>query len=77
MKWTTDFYGLLGMAYSHRFAKYFEIGAEALGGASESYYDNLVPDVPRPSAYTNLLFEAGAGYRLTLRSISRSRSTRT
>jgi hypothetical protein len=60
MKWThRDFYGQLGIAYSHRLAKYFEIGAEVLGGASESYYDNLVPDVPPPVGYTNLLFEAG------------------
>jgi hypothetical protein len=60
MKWThRDFYGQLGVAYAHRFAKYFEIGAEVLGGASESYYDNLVPDVPPPVGYTNLLFEAG------------------
>ena len=60
MKWThRDFYGQLGIAYSHRLAKYFEIEAEALGGVSESYYDNLIPDVPPPVGYANLLFEAG------------------
>ncbi len=55
----TNVYGELGVAYSYRFAKYFEIGAEALGGLSEALYYNLIPDVPPPVGNLNLLLEAG------------------
>ncbi len=55
-----DVYGLLGMVYSNRFAKYFELGGELFAGASESLYSNLIPGASSPLGSTNLLLEAGA-----------------
>jgi hypothetical protein len=61
LKWDhIDVYGQLGMAYAHRFAKYFEIGAEVLAGMSESLYYDLIPGVAPPLGNPNLLLEAGA-----------------
>ncbi len=58
VKWDhTHYYGALGLAYAYRFAKNFEIGAEALGGFSEAVFPNLIPDGVRGSA--NLFAEAG------------------
>jgi hypothetical protein len=54
-----DVYGQLGLVYSNRFAKYFELGAEFFAGVSESIYPNL-PAAPSPWGSTNLLLEAGA-----------------
>lgn len=60
LKWShVDVYGELGAAYAYRFAKYFEIGAEVLGGLSEALYYYLIPDVPPPVSNLNLLLEAG------------------
>ncbi len=60
LKWGhTDLYGELGLLYAQRFAKSFEIGAEALAGMSESLYSNLIPEVAPPLGNPNLLFEAG------------------
>ena len=60
LKWDhTDVYGLLGLGYAQRFAKYFEIGAEMLAGMSESLYYDLIPEAAPPLGNPNLLFEAG------------------
>ncbi len=61
LKWDhTDVYGQLGLGYAHRFAKYFEIGAELLAGMSESLYYDLIPEASPPLGNLNLLSEAGA-----------------
>ena len=61
LKWDhADVYGVLGLGYSHRFARYFEVGAELLGGASFSLFSNLVPVDDPPLIAPNVLFEAGA-----------------
>ena len=58
IKWDhTHYYGGLGLAYAYRFAKNFEVGAEALVGFSEAVFPNLFPDGARGSA--NLFAEAG------------------
>jgi len=60
LKWDhTHYYGGLGLVYAYRFAKNFEVGAEALGGLSEAVFPDLAPDgEARGSA--NLFAEAGA-----------------
>jgi tetratricopeptide (TPR) repeat protein len=65
LKWDhDDIYGLLGLEYAHRFAKNFEIGANLLGGVSESLYTNLVLGSTTLLGNLNLVAEAGA--RLSL-----------
>ena len=39
----THWYGALGLVLAHRFAKNFEVGAEAFGGFSEAVFPNLLP----------------------------------
>ncbi|MBN2551644.1 MAG: hypothetical protein JXB06_02690 [Spirochaetales bacterium] len=58
--WThTHFYGSAGLTYSHRFAKNFEIGGEALAGFSEAIFREVLPEEGTVSS-ANLLFEGGA-----------------
>ena len=45
LKWDhTHWYGALGLDVAHRFAKNFEIGAEALAGFSEAIFPDLLPE---------------------------------
>jgi len=52
------YYGALGMAYSNRFTRNFEVGAEILGGFTEAVFPDLIPDEGKKGS-TNLLFEVG------------------
>ena len=38
------YYGALGILYSNRFSKNFEIGAEIFGGYSQAVFPNLIPE---------------------------------
>ncbi len=59
LKWdSTNWYGLIGAAYSNRFQKNFEIGGELMAGLSQAVFPDLLPDLG-PVGNLNLLFEAG------------------
>jgi hypothetical protein len=55
----THWYGALGLNATQRFARNFEVGAEALVGFSEAIFADLLP-AEGPVGTPNLLFEAGA-----------------
>jgi hypothetical protein len=55
-------YGALGMAYSSRFTKNFEVAGEASLGLSEAVFPNLDPDEPRGA----LTFLGSLGARISL-----------
>ncbi|MBE3039934.1 MAG: tetratricopeptide repeat protein, partial [Chloroflexi bacterium] len=59
-KWdNTHYYGGLGTVLAHRFAKTFEIGAEALAGFSVAFFPDLLPEVGLIHA-PHFFIEAGA-----------------
>jgi hypothetical protein len=55
----THWYGALGLTFSHRFARTFEIAGEVLAGFSEAVFPDLLPE-EGPLGSPNLLLEAGA-----------------
>jgi len=58
-KWShSNWFAALGISFSHRFAKTFEVGAEVLGGFAESYFPSLLPEVGTVG-YGNLYLEGG------------------
>lgn len=59
----TQFYGNLGLFYSHKISKQFEIGAEIGAGASYAYFPDLDPSGTARSAW---LFNAQVGALLGL-----------
>jgi len=60
----THWYGALGMGYSYRFAKAFEVGAEALAGYSAAYFPDLLPEEGITPWTPNLFLEAGGSFAL-------------
>jgi hypothetical protein len=52
------YFGTLGILYSNRFSKNFEIGGEISGGYSQSIFPDLVPEEGSVGS-SNLIFEAG------------------
>jgi len=59
-KWDhSHWYGAIGTVYSHRFARAFEVGAEATIGFSEALFPDLLPEEGTVSSL-NLLLELGA-----------------
>ena len=52
------YYGALGILYSNRFSKNFEIGAEIFGGYSQAVFPNLIPEEEKTGS-SNILFELG------------------
>ncbi len=64
-KWDNNqYFGMLGLLYSDRFSKNFEIGAELLGGYAHAVFLNLIPELDKPVGVPNLLFEGGAHINL-------------
>lgn len=62
-KWAhTKWYGMLGLGYSNRFSKSFELGAEIAGGIGESIFPKLDPANVRSA----LSLTAFAGIRIAL-----------
>ena len=58
-KWDHSlWYGAFGMIYSHRFARTFEVGAEAAIGLSEALFTDLLPEEGTLGSL-NLLLELG------------------
>ncbi|UCB46728.1 MAG: tetratricopeptide repeat protein, partial [Spirochaetota bacterium] len=55
----THYFGALGILYSTRFSKNFEIGAEALSGFSHAVFPKLIPE-EGPLGSSNVFFELGA-----------------
>jgi tetratricopeptide (TPR) repeat protein len=55
----THWYGALGLGYSHRFAKPFEVGVEALAGYSVAYFPDLLPEEGLTPWTPNLFLEVG------------------
>jgi len=59
-KWdSTQWYGMLGAAYSNRFMKNFELSGELLIGISQTVFKELLPDTGTIGSL-NLLLETGA-----------------
>jgi len=64
-KWDNNqYFGTIGLLYSDRFSKNFEIGAELLGGYAHAVFAKLIPELKKPVGIPNLLFEAGAHINL-------------
>ncbi len=60
LKWDhMGIYAGLGVGYSHRFARNFEIGADLMGGFAEMLFNDLATEVPPPVGDPSLVFEAG------------------
>ena len=59
MKWdAVQYFGMLGLGFSFKFSKMYEMGGRILGGYSMGIFNNLVEDAG-PQASHNLLFEGG------------------
>jgi len=56
----THWYGALGMDYSQRFAKSFEVGGEILAGYTAAYFPNLLPEEGITPWTPYLFMEMGA-----------------
>ncbi len=64
-KWDNNqYFGMLGLLYSDRFSKNFEIGAELLGGYAHAVFLKLIPELTKPVGIPNLVFEGGAHINL-------------
>lgn len=60
LKWDhTGYYAQIGVFYSYRFQKSFEIGGELTGGILQTVYPNLVPEEGSVGSL-DMVFEAGA-----------------
>jgi hypothetical protein len=66
--WThSHFFGGLGMGFSSRLSREFEVGAEVFGGASLSYFPNLnLPGTPEGQSLGQTNLVAGAGVKIAL-----------
>lgn len=59
VKWDhTHWYGQIGVSYTHRFDKKFEVSAEIMAGGSQAVFPDLIPSEGNVGMY-NLLFETG------------------
>jgi tetratricopeptide (TPR) repeat protein len=64
LRWDhTDIHGDMGLAYSHRFAKNLELGAEAFAGYGVSLFPDLLPEYGTVSS-SSFLFELGGRIHL-------------
>lgn len=57
-------YGMAGITYANRFAREFEMGAELLGGVSQSFFSNLFPESGTVGEI-NVLAQAGGRISLS------------